>query len=345
MTRHITLTTIAILVAAAAWAQQPQQPKISEAKLTTREAAAKLAAEFDAIVKAEAGPAFIGWAAPALPGKQEMCCCSNLAGATGSCSLESNQYYSNRSKDDTSTAPAQFLILARIENSKVTRLRTYTPDCNLTAGGRPVYWLTGVQPAESVALLSRYAADDHGALSAIAIHNDPAADRALEGFVGANQPAKLRERAVFWLGAARGRRGFEVLNKLVREDRDESVRDRAVFAVSVSKEPQAVETLLHLARNDASPKIRGRALFWLGQKAGNKVADTLADAAANDPDEKVKREAVFALSRLPKDEGVPLLINLARSNRSPAVRKHAMFWLGRSGDPRALSFFEEVLRK
>ena len=54
--------------------------------------------------------------------------------------------------------------------------------------------------------------------------------------------------------------------------------------------------------------------------------------------------AVFALSQMPKDEGVPLLINVARTHANPAVRKQAMFWLGQSKDPRALKFFEEVLR-
>jgi HEAT repeat protein len=53
---------------------------------------------------------------------------------------------------------------------------------------------------------------------------------------------------------------------------------------------------------------------------------------------------VFALSQLPKDEGVPLLIQQARTNKNAAVRKQAMFWLGQSKDPRALKFFEEILR-
>ena len=47
---------------------------------------------------------------------------------------------------------------------------------------------------------------------------------------------------------------------------------------------------------------------------------------------------------MPKEEGVPLLINVARNNPNPAVRKQAMFWLGQSKDPRALKFFEEILK-
>ena len=42
--------------------------------------------------------------------------------------------------------------------------------------------------------------------------------------------------------------------------------------------------------------------------------------------------------------GVPKLIEVARTHRNPAVKKQAMFWLGQSRDPRALAFFEEVLR-
>jgi HEAT repeat protein len=68
-------------------------------------------------------------------------------------------------------------------------------------------------------------------------------------------------------------------------------------------------------------------------------------ALDQDPEVEVKKKAVFALSQLPKEEGVPLLIGLARTHRSPEVRKQAMFWLGQSGDPRALSFFEEVLKR
>jgi HEAT repeat protein len=71
---------------------------------------------------------------------------------------------------------------------------------------------------------------------------------------------------------------------------------------------------------------------------------TITAAIENDPDTEVKKKAVFALSQLPRDQGVPLLIQQARTNKNAAVRKQAMFWLGQSKDPRALKFFEEILR-
>ena len=69
------------------------------------------------------------------------------------------------------------------------------------------------------------------------------------------------------------------------------------------------------------------------------------DGRTADPAEiEVKRRAVFALSQLPSAEGVPLLIDLARNHRIPEVRRQAMFWLGQSKDPRAIDFFEQILR-
>jgi len=102
--------------------------------------------------------------------------------------------------------------------------------------------------------------------------------------------------------------------------------------------------MIAVARHDSSSRVRGQALFWLAQKAGKKAAGAISDALESDPDTDVKKKAVFALQQLPNGEGVPMLIQVARTNRNPAVRKQAMFWLGESNDPRALAFFEEVLK-
>jgi hypothetical protein len=102
--------------------------------------------------------------------------------------------------------------------------------------------------------------------------------------------------------------------------------------------------LIRLAREVANADLRGDALFWLSQRAGARAAAAITDAIENDPETQVKKKAVFALSQLPPDEGVPKLIAIAKSHQNPAVRKQAMFWLGQSRDPRALAFFEEILK-
>jgi hypothetical protein len=105
-----------------------------------------------------------------------------------------------------------------------------------------------------------------------------------------------------------------------------------------------IDTVVGLARDDQRTFVRSQALFWLSQRAGQQAVGAIRNAVDNDPETEVKRQAVFALSQLPKDEGVPLLIEIARNNRNREVRRQAMFWLGQSKDPRAVSFFEQVLK-
>jgi hypothetical protein len=37
-------------------------------------------------------------------------------------------------------------------------------------------------------------------------------------------------------------------------------------------------------------------------------------------------------------------MEVARTNKNPEVRRQAMFWLGQSRDPRAIEFFEQILK-
>ena len=181
------------------------------------------------------------------------------------------------------------------------------------------------------------------ALAAIASTDDPSADAAMQEFTSASSPPGLRKEAVFWLGAARGRKGYDMLRTIVKLDPSDEVRDQAIFALSISPVPEAVDTLIDEARHDSNSHLRGQALFWLAHKAGAKAAGAIGSAAENDPDTEVKKSAVFALTQLPPDQGVPLLIKVAETNRNPEVRKQAFFWLGQSHDARALDFITRVL--
>ncbi len=347
-----------LLVVAVASLALAQQPRLTNAKLETRPVTAGLDQEFHAIAAAGNGPAWIGYAVRAVPGEHQMCCYSSFEDGAGNrccrgCALEqarSGVTISNAPGPVSLESPGYIFVLFRIEQHAVDRIRTFSADCELDGGGLPIHWLTGVPAADSIALLSGFATEtgaehrrSEPAIAAIALHADPAADEALEKFVAPGQPDSLRERATFWLGNARGRRGFEVLRRLVTQDSSDRVREKAVFGLNVSKEPEAVAVMIQVAKNDRGAHVRGQALFWLAHKAGEKAATAITEAIENDPDTDVKKRAVFALQQLPPDEGVPLLIQVARANKNPAVRKQAMFWLGQSNDPRAVRFFEEVL--
>jgi hypothetical protein len=283
---------------------------------------------------AQPQPAWIGYTVPAVPGHEQTCNYNEGVRPPGPVHLE---------------PPEQLQIMFRIEGNHVGKIRPISGDCQLDADGVPLRWIRDVRPAESLAFLATFvtADSDHvrdGAVAAIALHADAAADEALERLAAAGQPESLREKAVFWMGEARGRRGYDNLRRIVTEDASDRIREKAIFALSISKEPQAVDTMIAVAHNDASSHVRGQALFWLAQKAGKKAVGAISGAIENDPDTEVKKKAVFALQQLPNGEGVPMLIQVARANRNPEVRKQAMFWLGQSNDPRALAFFEEVLK-
>jgi len=283
---------------------------------------------------AQPQPAWIGYVVPAVPGHNEHCDYNEGLRAPGPVHLEPVD---------------QLQVMFRIEGHRVMKIRPISGDCQLDSDGVPLRWIRDVHPAESIAFLETFVASEldrvrEGAVAAIALHADPTADEALERMAAASQPEQLREKAVFWMGEARGARGYEDLRRMVTADASSNVRDKAIFALSISKDPRAIDTMISVAHHDASAHVRGQALFWLAQKAGKKAVGAISGALENDPDTEVKKKAVFALDQLPNGEGVPMLIQVARENRNPAVRKQAMFWLGQSNDPRALAFFEEILK-
>ena len=352
-------------------AQQPAQnaprPKITNAKLQELSSSAGLEATVSGLVQKQSAPLWIGYRIPAAAKERTMCCIDSFDQAASSgnkccmgCKLESERGSSfNGTVSDCSPPeplPYAFVFL-RAEEKQITKVRVYSADCPLDFANLPLYWLDDVKPEQSVELLSkmafaetpegesRHKGPEHQAVMAIALHDTPAADAALEKMIQPGQRSSLRENVAFWLGVERGKKGLELLRKYVRDDPDDRVREKGTFAFSQSKQPEALKDLIGMARHDQSPKVRGQAIFWLAQKGSKKAAEQITDAIENDPETEVKKKAVFALSQMHDADAVPRLINVAKTNRNPVVRKQAIFWLGQMNDPRALDFLEEILTK
>jgi HEAT repeat protein len=343
-----------IAIALAAGSVLAQQPRVENARMETHQVSGGLDATLRAIMGAQSGPAWVGYAEPMIRGDHQMCCSNdNQRG----CFLEPHAAGQSVSAPPNQTVqlegPTHLVVLYRIENHQVEKVRSFTAECTLDAGGLPFVWLTGAAPVESVRYLLSVAQNTtagtsrraNGAVSAIALHADASADQALEQLAGPAEPDQVRRQAIFWLGNARGKHGFEIVSRILREDLNDKIREHAIFALTQSKEPDALDAVVRAAHDDKSPRVRGQALFWLAQKAAQKTAQAaISEAIANDPETEVKKRAVFALTQMPAGEGVPLLIQVARSNQNVTVRKQAMFWLGQSKDPRALAYIEEVLK-
>jgi hypothetical protein len=362
---------IAMLVAgcAAIMAAQeaPPKPKISDAKLQQLSAAAGLKATVDGLVQKQTAPLWIGYRIPTAAKERTMCCFDSLDNFESAankccmgCRMESEKG-SSFSGTNSNCSPLEALpyafIFFRAEQKQITKVRVYSADCTLDFANLPLYWLEDVKPEQSVELLAgmvttedsednnRHKDPGRQAVMAIALHDTPAADTALEKMIQPGQRASLRENVAFWLGVERGKKGVELLRKYVRDDPDDRVREKGTFAFSQSKEPEALKDLIGMARHDQSPRVRGQAIFWLAQKGSKKAAEQITDAIENDPETEVKKKAVFALSQMHDADAVPRLINVAKTNKNPVVRKQAIFWLGQMNDPRALDFLEEILTK
>lgn len=158
---------------------------------------------------------------------------------------------------------------------------------------------------------------------------------------GAGWPA-----AATSLGTVPAVEAARVLLGVARTAEADPARD-AIQAMALADSISAWPDLLELARDRSRPsEPRTAALFWVGQEAGARITSEMARLAEDNSEDRELREmAVFALSRRPPDQSVPVLIRVARTDRDPDLRRHAIFWLGRTGDPRAIDFFEEVLTR
>jgi HEAT repeats len=344
-----------------------QKPKVSNARLQELSASAGLKATVDGLVQKQASPLWIGYRIPALAKDRTMCCFDSVDGIEAAkkncclgCRMESEKgsSFNGTVSDCSPPEPLPYaFIFFRAEQKQITKVRVYSADCGLDFANLPLYWLEDVKPEQSVELLTGMVMAEDGesvyrkkdparqAVMAIALHDAPAADQALEKMIQPGQRVSLRENVAFWLGVERGKKGLELLRKYIKEDPDERVREKGTFAFSQSKEPEALKELISMARHDQSPRVRGQAIFWLAQIGGKKEAEQITEAIENDPETEVKKKAVFALSQMHDADAVPRLITLARTHKNPVVRKQAIFWLGQSNDPRALDFLEEILTK
>lgn len=359
------MIAIALLLAVSAVIATAQKPKVSNAKLQELSAGSSLKTTVDGLVQKQAGPLWIGYRIPTAAKERTMCCFDSVDQFKNSdkccmgCRMESENggSFNGTVSDCSQPEPLPYaFVFLRASGGQIGKVRVYSADCALEFANLPLYWLEDVKPEQSVDLLTGLAlapdAGDsyekkttHQAIMAIAMHDTPAADAALEKLIQPSQRESLRENVAFWLGVERGKKGVELLHKYIKEDPDDNVRAKGAFAFSQSKETEALKDLIDMARHDQSPHVRGQAIFWLAQIGSKKEAAQITDAIENDPDTEVKKRAVFALSQMHDGQAVPLLIQLAKTNKNPAVRKQAIFWLGQSHDPRALDFLEELLTK
>lgn len=252
------------------------QPRISNGTLQPTPLSGRLTRAVLDGLAAKSGPTWVGYAVPAVDGEHQMCCWTgNAAGSYQGCRLEpgTSQTFTTTSGGSSVVAlEGQPLhVLYRLEAGRVDRIRTFSADCALDAGGLTVNWLTGVAPADSAAVLGGFLdasstnklAD--GALTALAMHREPAALERLLTAARDGATTHLRGQALFWLSQRAGDKAVGAITDAIAKDPETEVKRRAVFALSQLPKDQGVPLLIQVARTNANPAVKKQAIFWLGQ--------------------------------------------------------------------------------
>lgn len=285
-----------------------QQPRIINGSVAAQNAAAGLQATIRGAAAAQGEPAWIGYAVPVADRSRVQCCWN---GADGTISISGSMNWTDapccgscRIEPSDGTAPARqsqvlsgqqgpvklegserMVVMLRVVDRQIERIRTFSEDCELDAGGRRVHWLGDVRAAESVAFLESLVGTDperrhrlsNAALGALSMHAEPAAQSAIERLARAHPTPAIRGDAIFWLARMAGLEMAAAITGAIDNDPDTEVKKRAVFALSQLPKDQGVPLLIDVARKNPNPAVKKQAIFWLGQSKDPRAIDFFAE--------------------------------------------------------------------
>ncbi len=358
MTRAIT----AVIVAFGAAVAFAQQPPVQNGQVQTKPATS-IDREIAAVGR-NADPVWLAWRVPMVDGERNLCSTwfSDRSGYVRGDVLEPAEAGMAPPKIAAPTGPVALeggtglVVLVRVLDGRVERVRSLSDDCPMDAGGRSFTWLTGITSTESLRFLETLVRRDNvpleqqrrfndSAASAIALHRDPAADTLLDRMIASDSDSEARRRAATWLAQMRGAHGFATLRTAIGTEKDPATRRSFVTSLGQTRQPGTADALLALAQNDADARVRAEAIYWYPQRAGMAGVSAVMAVIDKDQDDNVKKRAVSSLGRLPGNQAVPTLIELAKAPKTTTVvRKEAVTVLGQSKDPRAIAFLEQLLR-
>lgn len=271
-----------------------------------------LAATFQSLVASTTDVAWIGYTVPVKDQDRIMCCWSDGSGSfsgsmaaggapcCGSCRIEPAT--SGTRASETTGTPGEaaaassagpvklegsdrMLVLVRVANRQLDRVRTFSEDCEIDAGGRTVHLIEAVTAADSVALLASLVRGEPerknrvttGALAALAQHDEASAAPALTTLAREHTSAAVRGDAIFWLGQLAGRQAAAMITEAIDKDPETEVKRRAVFALSQLPRNEGVPLLIDVARKNTNPAVRKQAIFWLSQSKDPRALDFFAE--------------------------------------------------------------------
>jgi len=251
-------------------------------------------------------------------------------------------------------AGTRLVVLARVVNGKLERLRSISGDCPIDAGGRHVTWLTGVTPASSLEYLRTLAVVtlqdpaavrrlSDAAVTAIALHEDPGAGLILVQLASREGDSHTRELALQSLARFRGAFGFDYLARTLKTATEPASRRQLVSALARTREPGTAEALRPLARSDADERVRSEALYAYATLAPSPAEPTAM--VASDKSKDVRSRGISGLLQRSSHDAITPLVSLARTTTDIELKKDIVRGLSRVDDAQAVTFLEELVKR
>jgi hypothetical protein len=284
------LTLCAVLCLTIGLGAQSSAPRIENGRVELRTATA-IDREIASLAAGQSDPLWVGWRVPIADGRHGGCCVYDDGAGDGQnavrgCFVEQPATPGVRALPQiappTSPVPLEagsgLVLLVRVANGHVDRLRPLGDDCPLDAGGRTVYWLQNASAADSLRFLTGLmAAPDAAtrtqaqrlrasALSAIALHLEPAATGVLRDAAQRDADANVRAEAAYWL-AQRGDAAMKDALGLLDTDAPDLVKRRTVQGIARLPDAAGLPVLLDLAGASRSLVVRKAAVQALGRSS------------------------------------------------------------------------------
>jgi HEAT repeat protein len=216
---------------------------------------------------------------------------------------------------------------------------------------KAVFWLGSVHSDKAAAALEEIATSSpdmelrEKAIHALHEQESPRADALLRRLAeSAQTPARVREKAIFWIGQRESKDNADFLRSLFTKTREEEARKKILFSLSQMDGFGNDRWLLGIALDESnSSEVRGHALFSAGQAgiAGSELV-TVYDRLS---DPEVKEKAIWVMSESRDRAATDKLIEIAQKDPNLEMRKKALFWLGQKNDPRVKQLLIDILNQ
>ena len=250
---------ILLIACVAAGPAFAQTPRLSNGRIEPH-ATTAIARDLRSLAATLTEPTWVGYTQPLIDGNHNMC-----------------DYWNDGTRFSQSTDPIRlepadfFFVMFRVENKEIVRIRTYSANCPLDAGGKAVHWFNSVAVNDSVNLLKTFIGPNatrrlmDSATTAIALTEGQQPLDELIALARDGATTNVKGSALFWLAQRAGQQAVGTINAAIENDPDTEVKKKAVFALSQLPKDQGVPLLIDQARNNRNAAVRKQAMFWLGQ--------------------------------------------------------------------------------